>query len=166
MSLAIANAYKEVYSLLGQDQPRRKNVAIPLLTADQAGYVRVCLLSPYQVVMMHGKRGKKSKPRIFFAVYNGSTTNKNLRLRKKATLLIPTPPSVNYVRGSTRTICDFHLGDPNFRSTLYAMEANEVIRDYYPNAPIKSNLTFEVNQIKKQYLLYYEKIIELGKLKR
>jgi hypothetical protein len=133
----------EVYDLFRSDNNERKNVVVMLLTCDASGYPRVALLSPYQILAVDNKH-------LFVTVYRESQSNKNLREKKKVTLVIVTPPSIRYVRISADSSVRRN-DDANSNEELHKFIVEEERSDYSPEAPIISSLLFDETKIKKQY---------------
>jgi hypothetical protein len=131
----------EVYALLGSDNKERKNVVVLLLTCDSSGYPRVALLSPYQILAVDNIH-------LFLHVYRESQSNRNLREKKKATLVIVTPPSIRYVRISMDS-SPWKNDDAD--EELHRFKVEEERADYSQEAPITSSLLFDETKIKERY---------------
>jgi hypothetical protein len=139
----------EVYDLLRFDNSERKNVVIMLLTSDDSGYPRVALLSPYQILALDSKH-------LIISVYRESKSNKNLQEKKKATLVVITPPSIRYVR----------VADGPSKSNgesieqLHELFVEEERSDFSPEAPIKASLFFDETRIKERYEKNFELMLQ------
>jgi hypothetical protein len=144
----------ELYDLFRSDNNDRKNVVVMLLTCDASGYPRVALLSPYQILAVDNKH-------LFVHVYRGSTSNKNLQEKKKATLVIVTPPSIRYVRisGASQSKND----DPDTDEELHELIVEEERTDYSPEAPITTPLLFDETKIKERYEKNFELMLQSAK---
>jgi hypothetical protein len=132
-----------VYDLLRSDNNERKNIVVMLLTCDSSGYPRVALLSPYQILAVDNKY-------LFLHVYRESQSNKNLKEKKKATLVVVTPPSIHYVRISMDSPKSKNY-DVNSNEELHRFKVEEERTDYSSEAPITSSLLFDETKIKDQY---------------
>lgn len=122
-----------------------------LLTSDDSGYPRVALLSPYQILAVDNKH-------LFINVYRESKSNKNLQEKRKAMLVVITPPSVRYVRMS---------GGPaqsNAESIeqLHEFLVEEERTDFSPEAPITSSLLFDETKIKERYEKSFERMLKVA----
>ena len=114
-----------------------------LLTCDGSGYPRVALLSPYQILAVDNKH-------LFLHVYRESQSNKNLRDKKKATLVVVTPPSIRYVRISMDS-SQREREHTNSNEELHKFKVEEEKMDYSSEAPITTSLLFDETKIKDQY---------------
>jgi len=129
-----------VYDLLRFDNSERKNAVVMLLTSDDSGYPRVALLSPYQILAVDNKH-------LFINVYRESRSNKNLQEKKKATLVVITPPSIRYVRVAGGPL---KSNGENIEQ-LHEFLVEEERSDFSPEAPITASLLFDETRIKERY---------------
>jgi len=142
----------EVYDLLRSDSNERKNIVVMLLTSDASGFPRVALLSPYQILAVGNKH-------LFVHVYRGSTSNKNLQERKKATLVIVTPPSIRYIRISEEE-SQSKNDDPDSDEQLHEFVVEEERTDYSAEAPITTPLLFDETKIKGRYEKSFQDLLQ------
>jgi hypothetical protein len=143
------------YSLLSCNNSARRNFVIILLTVDESGFPRICLLSPFQVL-------SANRSEIYFVVHPDTHTKKNLDWTNKATLIIPESIGLLYVRGETKYLED--LKTPSEESqALYSMKVVEVSRDSSEDAPINSQMMFDVAVIGPRYQRNFEALV--GRLK-
>jgi hypothetical protein len=132
----------EAYDLFRSDNETRKNVVVMLLTSDDSGYPRVALLSPYQILAIDNKH-------LFVNVYRGSKTNRNLLEKKKATLVVVTPPSMQYIKVSE--VSHSNHKDDTSNEELHEFYVDETRSDFSPDAPITTSLIFDETNIKDDY---------------
>lgn len=118
----------------------RKNIFIPLITLDEEGFPNVSLLSPYQVFLF--------KNIVGISVNQGTRTYENLIKRGKATLLFIIPPKVYSIKGVVK-----HISEGIFELKISIIE-----EDYSEKAPITSQLLFDENKVKEEYLREFERL--------
>jgi hypothetical protein len=143
----------ELYDLLRADNSIRKNMVLFLLTSDASAYPRVALLSPYQILA-------NDKEHLFISIYRGSKSNKNLREKKKATLVVVTPPSVRYVRISGEA---FDSPDIDSNEQLFEFRIEEERSDFSPDAPIISSILFDERKIKERYEKSFARMLKASR---
>lgn len=118
----------------------RKNIVIPLITLDEEGFPNVSLLSPYQVFLF--------KNIVGISVNQGTRTYENLIKRGKATLLFVIPPKAYSIKGVVK-----HISEGIFELKISIIE-----EDYSEKAPITSQLLFDENKVKEEYLREFERL--------
>ena len=142
----------EAYDLFRLDNSERKNAVVMLLTSDASGYPRVALLSPYQILAVDNKH-------LFINVYRESTSNKNLLEKKKATLVVITPPSIRYVRVSGGPA----QSNADDIEQLHEFFVEEERTDFSPEAPIITSLLFDETRIKERYEKSFERMLQAAR---
>jgi hypothetical protein len=130
-------------SVLTAENGARRNLVIIMLTVDETGFSRVCLLSPFQIL-------STSRSQIYFDVYSGSRTKKNLDRTQKATLIMSERSGLLYVNGETKYMEDLDPSDKNSQS-LYSLKVLQVFRDASEAVPINSEMTFDTSVIGSDY---------------
>jgi hypothetical protein len=138
--------------LLGASTNERDNCVISLLTVDETGHSRVCLLSPYQVIAT-------TDSLLHFEVYRGSRTSKNLDRSANATLVIPELTGLLYVRGKVTSEQPSTESPQN--TLLYLFRINQVESDVSVAAPIYSQMRFDTSVIGKEYRHAFEQMKDL-----
>jgi hypothetical protein len=136
------------FSLLASDNKSRKNVVILLVSVDEDGYPRVCLLSPFQII-------SRTPSELCFVVYPNSKTRKNLDRTRKATLIIPESTGLLYVKGDLQYLEEIELSDGNHQP-LFSMKGLSVSIDKSKEAPINSQMTFDTSIIGSRYRRDFE----------
>jgi hypothetical protein len=152
------NLPKECVSALSLERTVRENSIILLLTVDEEGFPRVCLLSPYQVICA-------SSHEIFFEVYQRSQTEKNLNRQGESTFVFPESIGLLYVRGRANKLVPGQARPkPNDEKlkmppqSLFHFTIEEVLRDVSSKAPIISQLKFDTSTIGSDYQLSFEEM--------
>jgi hypothetical protein len=136
------------FSVLSSENSARTNDVIILLTLDENGFSRPCLLSPFQVVAT-------DRAKIYFEVYSESHTKLNLDRTGKAEMILQDSTGLLYLRGETRFLRTIGSSQAESQS-LYSMTLLEVSRDVSEVAPINSHLTFDTSVIGSQYQKSFE----------
>ncbi len=136
--------------IIGMDAERRKNEALPLVTCDDEGFPHAALLSPYQVVA-------SDESTVATSVLKGTRTHRNLSLRKRATLIIPTPPSVYYIKLNLRSSSKIDILDGHDR-TIFLWEIREILMDHSPDAHILSGIVFDDSAVRESYSLEFSAV--------
>jgi hypothetical protein len=137
------------FSLLTSENLSRGNTVIILLTVDDTGFPRVCLLSPFQVLLANTSE-------IYFEVYPNSHTKQNLDRTKIATFVFQESTGLIYVCGEAKYLNELSTPEESSQQSLYCMKVMQVTRDSFEVAPINSQLTFDTSIIGSQYQKGFE----------
>lgn len=131
---------EEVYELLKQDNPDRKNTVILLAVRDDDDCPHMALLSPFQVVA-------STPDRFLVAIHIGSRTESFMEKWTNVTLVIQVLPAVFYVKCKMTKVDDWE--DPV--DELYRAEISDVLVDSSDTAPFLSALTFDAKVVLPSY---------------
>jgi hypothetical protein len=138
---------------LSIENDERTNCVIILLTTDENGFTRPCLLSPYQVVSTFPSE-------LYFQIYKGSHTELNLKIRSQATFIIQNGHGLLYVRGSAESFkgksTDLNADPRETKQAIYRFKIMEVLSDESDSAPISSLMKFEKTIVGPEYQLSFE----------
>lgn len=124
---------------IGGPVPIRANSVIILVSVDPSGHPRPSLLSPYQVA------ADRATQRLLVAVHAGTQTERNLRERGKAALVVFSPPSAIYVQGEAAFVGE------NSGEALYRLRPSWVKEDRSDEAPIVGAPLFDDTGVKGRY---------------
>lgn len=145
---------KATYDLLNLHNSERKNTVIPLLSLDDSGYPKVCLLSPHQVIATE-------RAEFLLVVYEKSNTSTNLLKAGKGTLIIGRPPAIEYINGEVK-LFDSNTTFPELDGNLlFRMTTKEALEDYSPDAAIMSSLTYDQTKIKEAYDKSFRRVLDI-----
>jgi hypothetical protein len=144
---------KSIATELSIENDERTNCVIILLTIDENGFSRPCLLSPYQVV-------STSRCELYFQIYKGSHTDLNLKIRPQATFIIQNGPGLLYVQGVAKSFkdksADLKVYTKETKQAMYRFKIAEVLSDKSESAPISSLMKFETTSVGPVYQLSFE----------
>jgi hypothetical protein len=136
--------------LKGEEIGSHAGKAITVVTVDEEGWAHPAMLSYCEVVA-------KNRSRIDLAVGRDSTTAKNLKRRRRVTLLI-TDHGINYyVKATAEELRESMTGVP-FMS-LFRLDLEQVLEDQEPGAVITSGVTFS-RSAKRETIELVEKVFD------
>lgn len=116
---------------MGAAEPRNEPVrAFLLVTIDQDNQPRVAVLAPTEVSAVDERR-------LTVKVHSKSTTQKNLRRSFSALLWCVLDGAAYSLRGGAKLLKE----EAEFAT--FEMSVTEVLRDFYPDAPMISGPTFK-----------------------
>lgn len=151
MSTSLGNKLPDrLVKFLENENLKRKNSAIFLVTSDPEGYPHIALLSPYQVVI-------KDSRTLFIAVHKGTRSQKFLEHEGKATMIVQLQPAVEYIKFQIARADDW--GSEKMDS-LYVATPTEILEDYSDKAPFTSELEFDEKKIVDAYREGFHKMRE------
>ena len=142
------------HKLLNLHNSERKNIVIPLLTPDELGYPRVCLLSPHQVIATERRE-------FLLLVYEKSKTSANLLRVRKGTLIIGRPPAIEYINGVVELFDSSRAFPELGENLLFRMTIEEAIEDYSADAVITSNVTYDQTKILERYDRGFQEVLHI-----
>lgn len=149
---------KSCASLLSIERTKRENLVIILLTTDDEGFSRICLLSPYQVI-------STSTSELYFEVYEGSHTERNLNKESKATFIIQDGAGLLYVHGlaerfkrKKNKIERSKIKGKSVQQIMYHFKITDVLSDRSGSAPINSHMKFDTSIVGMEYQRSFEEM--------
>lgn len=119
----------------GEELERKIGPAYLLLTADEDGTPRPCMLSAGEILAVDDRT-------LRFALWSGTRTSANLHRGARGLLCHVAPGSTLYVRGGTRRI------EPATATTLECFElaVESVESDAHTGMPVTSGISFAVER--------------------
>ncbi|HEU0337345.1 MAG TPA: pyridoxamine 5'-phosphate oxidase family protein [Gaiellaceae bacterium] len=121
-------------ALDGRELGGKVGPAYLLVTADEDGTPRPCMLSAGEVLALDGRR-------LRFALWKGSRTCANLVRGGRALFCHVAPRTVVYVRGPVRT-----LEAPETNLDCFELQVDSVESDDHTGMPVTSGITFAVER--------------------
>ena len=106
-----------------------------LVTADEDGTPRPCMLSAGEVLALDGSR-------LRFALWRGSRTCANLARGGRALFCHVAPRTVVYVRGAVRTL----VADQELNLDCFELTVDSVESDDHVGMPVVTGITFSVER--------------------
>ena len=136
MSKPIGNTLPEdvVAALDGSDLERKIGPAHFLLTGDEDGAPRPCMLSAGEILALDGRT-------LRFALWPGTRTSANLERGAAAVFCYVAPGTVLYARGTTRPLPD---ADGPLR--CFELHVESVESDAHAGMPVTSGIEFAVER--------------------
>jgi hypothetical protein len=119
----------------GEGLEHKLGPAYLLVTPDEDGTPRPCMLSAGEVLAIDGRR-------LRFALWAGSRTCGNLARGARALFCHVAPRSVLYVRGRTRPLTT----DPDVNLECFELEVDSVESDEHAGMPVTSGISFAVER--------------------
>lgn len=122
-------------ALDGEELERKIGPAYLLVTSDEDGTPRPCMLSAGEVVAVDDRR-------LRFALWKGSRTAANLERGGRALFCHVAPRTVLYLRGPVRPV----VADPPLNLDCFELEVESVESDDHTGMPVTSGITFAVER--------------------
>jgi hypothetical protein len=122
-------------ALDGTELARKVGPAYLLVTSDEDGTPRPCMLSAGETLALDGKR-------LRFALWRGSRTAENLTRGGRALFCHVAPRTVVYVRGAVRALD----GGPELNLDCFELAVESVESDDHAGRPVTTGITFAVER--------------------
>jgi hypothetical protein len=122
-------------ALDGTELGRKVGPAYLLVTSDEDGTPRPCMLSAGETLALDGKR-------LRFALWRGSRTAENLTRGGRALFCHVAPRTVVYVRGAVRALD----GGPELNLDCFELAVESVESDDHAGMPVTTGITFAVER--------------------
>jgi hypothetical protein len=122
-------------ALDGTELGRKVGPAYLLVTSDEDGTPRPCMLSAGETLALDGKR-------LRFALWRGSRTAENLTRGGSALFCHVAPRTVVYVRGAVRALD----GGPELNLDCFELAVESVESDDHAGMPVTTGITFAVER--------------------
>jgi hypothetical protein len=122
-------------ALDGTELARKVGPAYLLVTSDEDGTPRPCMLSAGETLALDGKR-------LRFALWRGSRTAENLTRGGRALFCHVSPRTVVYVRGAVRALD----GGPELNLDCFELAVESVESDDHAGMPVTTGITFAVER--------------------
>jgi hypothetical protein len=122
-------------ALDGTDLAGKVGPAYLLVTSDEDGTPRPCMLSAGETLALGGKR-------LRFALWHGSRTGVNLARGGRALFCHVAPRTVVYVRGPVRALD----AGPDLDLDCFELEVDSVESDDHAGMPVTTGITFAVER--------------------
>jgi hypothetical protein len=122
-------------ALDGTELARKVGPAYLLVTSDEDGTPRPCMLSAGETLALDGKR-------LRFALWRGSRTAENLTRGGRALFCHVAPRTVVYVRGAVRALD----GGPELNLDCFELAVESVESDDHAGMPVTTGITFAVER--------------------
>ena len=119
----------------GTELGRKVGPAYLLVTSDEDGTPRPCMLSAGETLALDGKR-------LRFALWRGSRTAENLTRGGRALFCHVAPRTVVYVRGAVRALD----GGPELNLDCFELAVESVESDDHAGMPVTTGITFAVER--------------------
>jgi hypothetical protein len=124
-----------VRELDGADLAHKVGPAYLLLTSDEDGTPRPCMLSAGETLALDGKR-------LRFALWRGSRTGANLARGGRALFCHVAPRTVVYVRGPVRALD----AGPDLNLDCFELGVDSVESDDHAGMPVTSGIEFAIER--------------------
>ena len=122
-------------ALDGTELAGKVGPAFLLVTSDDDGTPRPCMLSAGETLALDGKR-------LRFALWRGSRTAENLTRGGRALFCHVAPRTVVYVRGAVRALD----GGPELNLDCFELAVESVESDDHAGMPVTTGITFAVER--------------------
>jgi hypothetical protein len=122
-------------ALDGTELARKVGPAYLLVTSDEDGTPRPCMLSAGETLALDGKR-------LRFALWRGSRTAENLTRGGRALFCHVAPRTVVYVRGAVQALD----GGPELNLDCFELAVESVESDDHAGMPVTTGITFAVER--------------------
>ena len=122
-------------ALDGEALDRKIGPAYLLVTSDDDGTPRPCMLSAGEVVAVDERR-------LRFALWKGSRTSGNLVSGRRTLFCHVAPRTVIYLRGPVRSLA----ADPSLNLDCFELEVESAESDDHTGMPVTSGITFAVER--------------------
>jgi hypothetical protein len=119
----------------GEHLETKIGAAYLLVTADDDGTPRPCMLSAGEVLAVDDRR-------LRFALWKGSRTCENLTRGERALFCHVAPRTVLYLRGAARSL----TSDPELNLDCFELEVDSVESDDHVGMPVVTGISFAVER--------------------